>query len=164
MLNPNLASIMPQAVGAWCEQAGHEVRICYPGSEDFSRELRGDTDILFIGAFTRAALTAYAISNLYRRRGAVTGLGGPHARSYPQDAAHYFDYVLGLRTRKSWRRYCTTVLLTGQSAASSVPPDSPWVIKHFLLGWAATPPSRSPSSSLSVPLSPPAVKILLFAA
>ncbi len=99
-MNPNLASIMPQAVAAWCEQAGHDVRfICYTGFEDFNQELLDDTDILFIGAFTRAALSAYAISNLYRKRGAVTVLGGPHARSYPQDAARYFDYVLGFTDR-----------------------------------------------------------------
>src|SRR3546814_12546312 len=54
-----------------------------------------DLDVLFIGAFTRSAQTAYALSNLSRRGGAVTVLGGPHARCYPQDAAKYFDYVLG---------------------------------------------------------------------
>ncbi|HBP90463.1 MAG TPA: radical SAM protein [Nitrospiraceae bacterium] len=32
---------------------------------------------------------------MFRGRGAVTVLGGPHARSYPQDAAKYFDYVVG---------------------------------------------------------------------
>ncbi|MFV1981590.1 MAG: radical SAM protein, partial [Rhodothermia bacterium] len=32
-------------------------------------------------------------------RGAVTVLGGPHARSYAQDARKYFDYVLGFTTR-----------------------------------------------------------------
>lgn len=100
-MNPNLASIMPQAVGVWCEQAGHDVRfICYTGSQDVSRELLGDTDLLFVGAFTRAALSAYAISDLYRQRGAVTVLGGPHARCYPQDAARYFDYVLGFTDRE----------------------------------------------------------------
>jgi hypothetical protein len=96
VMNPNLASIMPQVVAVWCEQAGHEVRfICYTGTEDLASELQGKTDLLFIGAFTRSAMTAYAISNLYRREGAVTVLGGPHARSYPQDAVQYFDYVLG---------------------------------------------------------------------
>ena len=69
VMNPNLASIMPQAVGVWCEEAGHHVRfICYTGFEDFNQELLDDTDILFVGAFTRAALSAYAISHLYRHR------------------------------------------------------------------------------------------------
>jgi hypothetical protein len=96
VMNPNLASIMPQVVGVWCEELGHQVRfVCYTGREDLHRELLNETDIVFIGAFTRSALTAYAISNMFRSRGAVTVVGGPHARSYPQDAAKYFDYVVG---------------------------------------------------------------------
>jgi hypothetical protein len=51
---------------------------------------------LFVAAFTPAAHLAYAISTLQRQRGAVTALGGPHARCYPDDAVRYFDYVLGL--------------------------------------------------------------------
>ncbi len=96
VMNANLASIMPQAIGVWCEELGHEVRfVCYTGAEDLAAEVVQDTDVLFIGAFTRSAQTAYAVSNLCRRSGAVTVLGGPHARCYPQDAAKYFDYVLG---------------------------------------------------------------------
>jgi radical SAM superfamily enzyme YgiQ (UPF0313 family) len=96
IMNANLASIMPQAVAVWCEELGHDVRfVCYTGVEDLTTELMQKTDVLFVGAFTRSALTAYAISNLHRRSGAVTVLGGPHARCYPQDAAKYFDYVLG---------------------------------------------------------------------
>ena len=49
----------------------------------------------FIAAYTQSAQLAYALSNLFRRRGAVTVLGGPHARCYPEDASQYFDYVLG---------------------------------------------------------------------
>jgi hypothetical protein len=87
---------MPQVVGVWCEEAGHDVTfVCYTGLEDLSKELPSDTDILFIGAFTNAALTACAISTQFRQRGTVTVLGGPHARCYPEDAARYFDYVLG---------------------------------------------------------------------
>jgi hypothetical protein len=39
-MQPNFASIMPQAIGVWCEQAGHEVRhVCYTGAEDLKKEL-----------------------------------------------------------------------------------------------------------------------------
>ena len=55
--------------------------------------------MLFIGAFTEAAQLAYALSNLFRQRGAITVLGGPHARCYPEDAQQYFDYVLGFTDR-----------------------------------------------------------------
>jgi hypothetical protein len=99
-MGANLASITPQAVGVWCRQEGHDVTlVCYTGSDDLLRALPTDTDLVFIGAFTEAAQTAYALSNLFRSRGAVTALGGPHARCYPQDAARYFDYVLGFTDR-----------------------------------------------------------------
>jgi len=96
VMQPNFASIMPQVIGVWCEEAGHHVTyVCYTGGAELSEELPADTDLLFIGAFTRAAQLAYAISSLYRQQGVVTVLGGPHARCYPEDAARYFDYVLG---------------------------------------------------------------------
>jgi hypothetical protein len=100
IMNPNLASIMPQVLGVWCEEAGHDVRyVCYTGTEDLLAELPVDLDVLFIGAFTEAAQLAYALSNLFRQRGAITVLGGPHARCYPEDAQQYFDYVLGFTDR-----------------------------------------------------------------
>ena len=96
IMNANLASIMPQVLAVWCEEAGHQVSyVCFTGGEDLLAELPDDLDVLFIGAFTQAAHLAYALSNLYRQRGAITVLGGPHARCYPEDAQQYFDYVLG---------------------------------------------------------------------
>ncbi len=96
VMHPNMASIMPQVVGVWCEEEGHSVSfVCYTGFEELMAELPRDIDLLFVTAFSQAAQTAYAISNLFRRRGAVTALGGPHARCYPEDAARYFDYVFG---------------------------------------------------------------------
>jgi len=104
IMNANMASIMPQAVGVWCQQEGHDVTfVCYTGFEDLVKELPSDGDIVFIGTFTEAAQLAYALSNLFRSRGAVTAIGGPHARCYPQDAAKYFDYVLGFTDRAAIR-------------------------------------------------------------
>jgi hypothetical protein len=101
LMNANLASIMPQVLGVWCEEAGHEVHyVCYTGGEDLLQLLPQDLDVLFIGAFTQAAQLAYALSNFFRQRGAITILGGPHARCYPEDAAQYFDYVLGFTDRE----------------------------------------------------------------
>ncbi len=100
VMNANLASIMPQVVGVWCEAEGHEVTfVCYTGLEKLTDELPENVDLVFIGAFTEAALLAYSLSNLFRSRGAVTVLGGPHARCYPEDARKYFDYVLGFTDR-----------------------------------------------------------------
>ncbi len=96
IMNANFASIMPQVIGVWCEEKGHNVTyVCYTGKEDLIKELPQNADIIFIGAFTESAQTAYALSNLLRSRGAVTVLGGPHARCYPEDALQYFDYVVG---------------------------------------------------------------------
>jgi hypothetical protein len=63
-------------------------------------ELPENVDLVFICAFTESAQTAYAMSALFRSRGAVTVLGGPHARCYPQDAVKYFDYVVGFTDKK----------------------------------------------------------------
>src|ERR1051326_2500359 len=104
VMNANLASIMPQVLAVWCEQEGHDVKfVCYTGFEDLIEELPAGVDLVFIGAFTEAAHTAYALSNLLRSRGAVTVLGGPHARCYPEDAARYFDYVVGFMDRETLR-------------------------------------------------------------
>jgi hypothetical protein len=101
LMNANLASIMPQVIGVWCEQEGHDVTlVCYTGLENLLDELPGDLDVLFIGAFTQSAQLSYALSNLFRSRGTVTVLGGPHARCYPEDARQYFDYVLGFTDRE----------------------------------------------------------------
>jgi hypothetical protein len=104
LMNANFAAIMPQVIAVWCEQQGHDVTlVCYTGFEDLVKELPDDVDLVFIGAFTEAAQLAYALSNVFRSRGAITAIGGPHARCYPQDAAKYFDYVLGFTDKSAIR-------------------------------------------------------------
>ncbi len=100
---PSLACIMPQAVAAWGEELGHDVRyICYTGREDLIAPAE-ETDLLILGAFTHAAFAAYALSQIYRAKGALTALGGAHARCYPEDAGRHFDYVLGFTGREQIR-------------------------------------------------------------
>jgi hypothetical protein len=100
-MHANFGGIMPQVVATWCEQEGHDVTyVCYTGLENLVDELPRDVDLVFVSAFTQSALLAYALSNLLRSRGAVTVLGGPHARCYPQDALKYFDYVVGFTDRE----------------------------------------------------------------
>lgn len=97
-MNANFASIMCQVVALWCERLGHEITyICYTGGpfEDLIEEIPQQVDLAFVGAFSQAGQLSYALSALLRSRGAVTVLGGPHARCYPEDAQKYFDYVLG---------------------------------------------------------------------
>lgn len=101
LMNANLASIMPQVIALWCEEEGHDVNlVCYTGFENLLEELPHNVDLVFIGAFSQSALLAYSLSNIFQKNGAVTVLGGPHARCYPQDAQKYFDYVLGFTDRE----------------------------------------------------------------
>ena len=95
-MRANLAAIMPQVLAVWCEEEGHDVFIAYhSGPQNMVEDLPDDLDVVFIGAFTTAAQAAYALSAMYRAKGVVTVLGGPHARCYPEDSLKYFDYVLG---------------------------------------------------------------------
>jgi hypothetical protein len=104
LMRANNASIMPQVVAVWCEQEGHEVHYAYySGPELFAGGLPADLDLLFVNAFSQAALVAYALSAYHRHRGVRTVLGGPHARSYPEDARKYFDYVVGFCDRQTVR-------------------------------------------------------------
>lgn len=53
VMNPNLASIMPQVIGVWCREQGHEVTlVCYTGFEDLLQGQPSKVDLVFIGAFT----------------------------------------------------------------------------------------------------------------
>jgi hypothetical protein len=100
LMRANNTSIMAQVVAVWCEEEGHAVSMAYySGPELLAGGIPDDVDILFINAFSQAALLAYAMSASYRHRGIPTVLGGPHARSYPEDAALYFDYVVGFCDR-----------------------------------------------------------------
>lgn len=99
-MRANLASIMPQVVAVWCEQAGHDVHLgYYSGYENMVDPLPDGLDLVFIGAFTQSAQLAYALSHYFQSNGAVTVLGGPHARAYPGDAQRFFDYVVGFTDR-----------------------------------------------------------------
>lgn len=98
---PNYASIMPQVIGVWCKEEGHEVHYSiYTGTQKIKDLLLDKTDIVFISSFSFTAQLAYALSAYYRSLGIATVLGGPHARSYPQDSILYFDYVLGLTDKE----------------------------------------------------------------
>ena len=95
-MRANFSSVMPQVVAVWCAELGHDVHMCYyDGPEVIAGGLPDDVDIIFMSAFSQTAQLAYALSNFYQSKGAVTVLGGPHPRSYPDDAIKYFDYAVG---------------------------------------------------------------------
>ena len=94
-LNRHYASIMPQAVSVWSRSLGHETFYAtYWGQRDPQRLLPDDLDVVFLSAYTSASALATALGKLYRRRGALTVLGGPHAKGFPEDARRFFDVVV----------------------------------------------------------------------
>ena len=116
--------------------------VCYTGFEDLAAELPQDVDVLFVGAFTQSAQLAYAMSNMFRQRGVVTVLGGPHARCYPEDAARYFDYVLGFTDKALVAEVLEECAPHPAARPASWPPAStPWSCR----------PSRRAGSSSSAP-------------
>jgi hypothetical protein len=89
------ASIMPQVVAVWCQQMGHDVTYAtYFGQQDPETLLPGQLDVLFVSTYTHASATAYALARLHGRRGALTVIGGPHARSFPSDCLRFFDLAV----------------------------------------------------------------------
>src|SRR5438046_8256224 len=136
IVNAKLWRMMAQVVGAWCEQAGHQVKmICYTGREDLNKELPQQVDLVFISSFSQAALLAYALSNYFRNRRVVTVLGGPHARCYPDDSAKYFDYVLGFTNKSTIAEVlnnCSPQQPTGKHlSADKQPLDLPGVRERW---------------------------------
>ena len=89
------ASITPQAVSVWCRELGHDVHYAtYYGEGAPENILPRDLDFVFMATYTRASVLAYALARIYRARGAVTILGGPHATAFPTDSLRFFDYVV----------------------------------------------------------------------
>jgi hypothetical protein len=87
--------VMPQVVAAWCRRRGHQVHYAtYFGQCRPERLMPAGLDLVFISAFTEAAALAYALAVLFRQDGVRTVLGGPHARSFPNDARRFFDAVV----------------------------------------------------------------------
>ena len=89
------ASIMPQAVAVWCHQLGHEVTYTtFYGQKDPADLLPSELDVLFVSTYTHASATACALAKLHAARGALTVIGGPHARSFPRDCLRFFDLAV----------------------------------------------------------------------
>jgi len=88
-------AIMPQAIAVWCRSLGHEVHYAtYYGQQDPLSLIPEDIDVLIVGSFTQCSALAYALGVIFRRRGVLTVIGGPHARSFPTDCLRFFDIVV----------------------------------------------------------------------
>jgi hypothetical protein len=90
-----LSSIMPQAIAVWCRRAGHEVFYAtYYGQADPKGLLPDDLDVVFVATCTQSSPLACALAKLYRRDGALTVIGGPHAKAFPHSCLPFFDLVV----------------------------------------------------------------------
>ena len=96
LVTKQYASIMPQAVSAWCRSLGHTVFYAtYFGNQPPERLLPSELDIVFVSTYTHASALAYALAKLFRKRNTLTVIGGPHARQFPKDCLRFFDIVVG---------------------------------------------------------------------
>ena len=94
-LRRHYASIMPQTIATWCRELGHEVHYAtFHGQSPPEDLLPRELDVVFLATYTQASALAYALAKIYRRRGARTVLGGPHATSFPTDSLRFFDLVV----------------------------------------------------------------------
>jgi hypothetical protein len=88
-------AITPQAVAVWCRSLGHDVRYAtYYGQSEPLSLIPEDIDVLFVGSYTQCSALAYAIATVFRHRGTLTVIGGPHARSFPTDCVRFFDIAV----------------------------------------------------------------------
>lgn len=94
-ISKQFTSITPQAIAVWCRQGGHRVYYAtYYGQADPKSLLPDDLDVVFIGTYTPYCGLAYSLAKLYRRENTLTVIGGPHAKSFPDDCLRYFDLVV----------------------------------------------------------------------
>lgn len=95
ILTKQYASLTPQAVSVWCRQLGHETFYAtYYGVGELEQRLPRDLDVVFLACYTQTSALAYALAKIYRRAGARTVIGGPHAKAFPLDCARFFDVVV----------------------------------------------------------------------
>jgi hypothetical protein len=88
-------SITPQAVAVWCRQLGHRVFYAtYYGQGDPKGLLPSHLDVVFVAVYTQASALAYALAKLYSREKTLTVIGGPHAKSFPEDCLRFFDLAV----------------------------------------------------------------------
>lgn len=126
-------SVTPQAISVWCRQMGHRVHYAtYYGMGDPHKKLPTDLDIIFISAPTHLAVFAYALAKLNRQAGVRTVIGGPHAKSFPQDCLRFFDLVVLDCDQALIRDILSDQFMPGSVISSPKPYDEPPTIEERL--------------------------------
>lgn len=95
LVNKQQVSLTPQALSVWCRNMGHNVYYTtWYGIGEPLKAFPDDLHIVFIATHTRTASLAYALAKLFKQKGLITVIGGPHAKSFPHDCLRYFDLVV----------------------------------------------------------------------
>ena len=115
LMHANLASIMPQAIAVWCEQAGHDVTLCcFTGVEDLLTVSPDDLDLVLIGAFTQSAQVAYALSTSIGAAGRLRCWAAPMPDATPKTRSSTSITCLASPTGARSRTCCTTPSRSGR--------------------------------------------------
>jgi hypothetical protein len=94
-LTKQYANMTPQAIAVWCRRWGHETfYAAYTGLGDPGRALPDDLDVVFVASYSQVSGLAYALARVFARDGALTVIGGPHAKAFPDDCLRFFDVVV----------------------------------------------------------------------
>ncbi len=128
------ASIMPQAVSAWCRRLGHDVHYAtYFGFGSPEKLMPDDLDLVFVSCFSRGSALACALAKLFKLKnpGIITILGGPHAKQFSHDAIRFFDVVVKACDFTLIREILTD-LPKGEIVSSGRPPEELPCIKERL--------------------------------
>jgi radical SAM superfamily enzyme YgiQ (UPF0313 family) len=72
--------------------------------ENFARFKFQEADLVGLTAFTANVTRAYEISNLYRKKGIRTVLGGIHASMCPEEASQYADAIVIGEAESVWAK------------------------------------------------------------
>ena len=122
-ITKQFASVMPQTVSVWCREMGHDVYYAtYWGQSDPEELLPKDIQMLFISSYTQASGLAYALARIFSKAGAVTVLGGPHAKAFPQDSLRFFDFVVQQCDQETIKDIVNGQCDTGSIIKSAQPP------------------------------------------
>ena len=117
-------SIMTQAVSVWCRQNGHDVYYStYWGQDLLENLVPPDVDVLFVASFTQSSPLAYALAKIFKKRGTVTVLGGPHAKAFPKDSVRFYDIVVQHCDRGMVEDIVNGVIPPGSIVSTGSPPS-----------------------------------------
>ena len=126
LMNANLASIMPQVIGVWCEQEGHDVTlVCYTGPRGPARGAAAGPRRALRRRLHPVGAAGLRAEQPVPRSGARSRCSaGRTPGATRRTRASTSTTCSGSPTGASSRRCCGTASRTGRTARTSRPPHS----------------------------------------